>query len=65
MLKRPLGLKNYFTVVVTKDKLFATLSDSEWVTVKDIGDLLELFMHAQKTLKGQKFVTNGMQSAIP
>ena len=41
--------KNYLAVVVTRDKLLATLSDTERVTVKDIGDLLELFMHAQKT----------------
>ena len=57
MLKRLIKLKNYFAVLVTEGKLVGTLTDSQWVTVQDICDILEPFMFAQLTLEGQKYVT--------
>ena len=57
MCKRLLRLKNYFAVLVTEQKLALTLTDSEWVTLQDMSDILEPFMFAQSTLEGQKYVT--------
>jgi len=57
MVQRLLRLRAKFTLMQTDHNLRCNLIDQEWVDVQLLHDLLEPFMHIQKVLEGEQYVT--------
>lgn len=60
MCNRLLQLKIYFHVMSEQHGLTLNLNDAEWGELKLINDLLKPFMHIQRILEGEKYVTGSL-----
>jgi hypothetical protein len=66
MCERLLRLKVYIELMTAQEHIPAqyVLSESQWRKVKEVVTLLKPFMHAQKLLEGEKYVTASLVPPI-